>query len=327
MNVAQVGVGYWGVNLLRNLAQNKNCSLTTVVELSDERQDFVRLNYPDVNITKNLDDVLHNTDIDAVVIATPAKTHYKIAIKVLENGKHVLVEKPMATNVEEVRKIGDLAKEQSLVAMVGHTFLFNSAVRYVKELIDSKELGEIRYIYSQRLNLGRIRDDVDAMWNLAPHDVSIIQYWLGNPTPLNVQKKGMDYVQKGIHDVVFLNIDYPNKVLANIHVSWLDPHKTRRMTIVGSKKMIVYDDMSRDKIKIFDKGIDRMAVLGQNMDFDNPQTFDFNLRSGEILTPNINWVEPLKEEIQHFINCIKLGESCITDSKHAEIVVQILEDA
>ena len=233
----------------------------------------------------------------------------------------------MASKIKDVRQIGDLAKENDLVVMVGHTFLFNSAVRHVKSLIDSRELGDIRYIYSQRVNLGRIRNDVDALWNLAPHDISIIQYWLGDSEPATVNRQGMAYVQKGIDDVVFLNITYPNGVLANIHVSWLDPHKIRRMTIVGSEKMVVYDDIAKDKIIIYDKGIDRIAVLGENMDFDNPGTFTFDNRSGDEIIPKIDWVEPLKTEIEHFVDCIKNGTDCITGPSHAAKVVHILERA
>jgi len=244
----------------------------------------------------------------------------------LKSGKHVLVEKPMATKVAQVEQIDQLRKEMNLVAMVGHTFLYNSAVRYVKKLIDSGELGDIRYIYSQRVNLGRIRDDVDALWNLAPHDISIIQYWLDEPEPVHVTRNGMDYVQNGIDDVVFMNIEYPGNILANIHVSWLDPHKIRKMTIVGSKKMVVYDDIGENKIIIYDKGIDRLAILGKNMDFDNPDTFSFEHRSGDVFIPKVKWVEPLKTEIAHFLDCIKNGTDCITDPTHALKVVRILEE-
>ena len=195
--------------------------------------------------------MLQLDQIDAVSVCTFTKAHCQPSIDALTAGKHVLVEKPMATTVEEVRQIGELAEEKGLVAMVGHTFLFNSAVRYVKTLIDSGELGDIRYIYSQRVNLGRIRNDVDALWNFAPHDLSIIHYWLGNLEPLSVSRFGMDYVQDGIEDVVFLSVRYPKKILANIHVSWLDPHKIRKMTVVGSKKMVVYDDTHENKIGFF----------------------------------------------------------------------------
>jgi len=296
-----------------------------VLDLSSERRDFVKNLYPAITVTDNINEIINNDDISAVVIATPVKTHFSITMKCLEKGKHILVEKPMATTVSEVQRIREIAQEKDLVAMVGHTFLFNSAVRYVKGLIDNGALGDVRYIYSQRLKLGRIRNDVDALWNLAPHDVSIIQYWLNNPEPVNVKRNGMGFVQKGIDDIVFMNIEYPENIMANIHVSWLDPHKIRRMTVVGSKKMVVYDDIAENKIIIYDKGIDRMAVLGENMDFDNPNTFSFNHRSGDVVMPKIKWAEPLKTEIEHFVDCIQSGAKCITDAKHAEKVVRILE--
>jgi len=327
LKVAQIGIGYWGPNLLRNLVNNKNISVMMVSDKSAERRAFVNNKYPDITVTDNNDLIFKSSDIDAVVIATPVISHFDLSMQALRSGKHVLVEKPMASKVKDVRQIGDLAKKNDLVVMVGHTFLFNSAVRYVKSLIDSRELGYIRYIYSQRVNLGRIRNDVDALWNLAPHDISIIQYWLGDSEPVTVNRQGMAYVQKGIDDVVFLNITYPNGVLANIHVSWLDPHKIRRMTIVGSEKMVVYDDIAEDKIIIYDKGIDRIAMLGENMDFDNPSTFTFNNRSGDEFVPKINWVEPLKTEIEHFVDCIKNGTDCITGPLHAAKVVHILERA
>ena len=322
---AQIGVGYWGPNLLRNLVANKNCEVMQVADLSQNRREFVRSLYPAVTVTDNPEDILDNGDIDAVVIATPVATHFDFALKCLDKGKHLLVEKPMATTVAQVKQIGKIAKENGLVAMVGHTFLFNSAVHYIKTLFESGDLGDIRYIYSQRLNLGRIRSDVDAFWNLAPHDISIIQYWLGNPNPISVSRNGMAYVQNGVDDVAFMNIIYPNNIMANIHVSWLDPHKIRKMTIVGSKKMVVYDDIAENKIAIYDKGIDSMAILGEHMDFDNPNTFTFNHRSGDVVMPKINWVEPLSKEIEHFMECILNGTPCLTDTAHAEQVVQILE--
>ena len=327
LKVAQIGVGYWGPNLLRNLVTDKNISVKMVADKSKERRTFVSNKYPDIPVTDNNDLIFKNNDIDAVVIATPVKSHFDLSMQALQSGKHVLVEKPMATNVKQVKQIGQIAKEKNLIAMVGHTFLFNTAVRYVKKLIDRQELGDIRYIYSQRVNLGRIRNDVDALWNFAPHDISIIQYWLNEPEPLESKIIGMDYVQKGINDVVFMNIKYPGRILANIHVSWLDPHKIRRMTVVGSKKMVVYDDIAENKVMIYDKGIDRMAVLGEQMDFDNPVTFSFNHRSGEVFIPVIDWVEPLKIEIDHFLKCIQNNIPCITGPEHAEKVVRILEMA
>jgi predicted dehydrogenase len=324
LNIAQIGVGYWGPNLLRNIVANKRCQITRVVDLSSNRRDYVKGLYPDIEVTDRIEKVFQDAVIDAVVIATPVNTHFDLAIQALEAGKHILVEKPLARSVEEAGKIGEKAFEKNLVAMVGHTFLFNAAVRYVKQLIDSGELGNIRYIYSQRLNLGRIRSDVDALWNFAPHDISIIQYWLGNPTPLSVVNRGIDYIQNGINDVVFMNIIYPGKIMANIHVSWLDPRRVRSMTVVGSKKMVVYDDIAENKIAIYDKGIDRIAILGKNMDYDNPLFQNFNIRSGDVLLPKIDFQEPLKVEIDHFIDCIVNGTECITGIDHAKKVVEIL---
>ena len=325
LTVAQIGVGYWGPNLLRNIVNNEQCHVKLAVDLSAERRTFVQSLYPDINVSDDTDEVFSDPDIEAVIIATPAESHYNLSIKTLEVGKHVLVEKPMATTVKEVEEIGRLAEENNLVSMVGHTFLYNPAVRCVKMIIDSGDLGDIRYIYSQRVNLGRIRSDVDALWNLAPHDISIIQYWLDEPTPLSVKRNGMAYVQEAIEDVVFLNIEYPNDILANIHVSWLDPHKVRRMTVVGSEKMVVYDDIAKHKVTIFDKGIDRMAVLGEHMDFDISGSLNFNHRSGDVVIPKIAWKEPLKIEIQHFVDCILNKTPCLTGVEHAGQVVSILE--
>jgi predicted dehydrogenase len=324
LNIAQIGVGYWGPNLLRNLVANKGCEVSSVVDLAAERRDYVRSLYPKVKVTSDVEEVICNPEIEAVIIATPVATHFDLAMRALSAGKHILVEKPMARSVAEVDEIGRLATEKNRVAMVGHTFLYNAAVRYVKKLIDSGEIGDIRYIYSQRLNLGRIRSDVDALWNFAPHDISIIQYWLGDPTPLSVVRRGIDYIQSNVDDVVFLNIIYPNKIMANIHVSWLDPQRTRSMTIVGSKKMVIYDDTAANKIAIYDKGIDRKAALGENMDYDSPQFQTFDHRSGDVLLPKIDFKEPLKIEIEHFIDCIRNGTKCLTGVDHAKKVVEIL---
>jgi predicted dehydrogenase len=211
--------------------------------------------------------------------------------------------------------------------MVGHTFLYNSAVRYVKKLIDSGELGDIRYIYSQRLNLGKIRSDVDSLWNLAPHDISIIQYWLGDPNPLSVVRRGADYIQNNIDDVVFMSIMYPNKIMANIHVSWLDPLKVRLMVVVGSKKMVVYDDTVDNKIAIYDKGIDQKTLPGENSDRHNASVRAFDHRSGDVVMPKIDFKEPLKVELEHFMDCIENGTECLTGLDHARKVVEILSTA
>ena len=197
----------------------------------------------------------------------------------------------------------------------------------MKKLLDAGELGEIRYIYSQRLNLGRIRSDIDALWNFAPHDISIIQYWLGDPEPVSVHRVGMDFIQKGIDDVVFLSVVYPQKVIANIHVSWLDPQKVRKMIVVGTKKMVLYDDVAEDKIAIYDKGIDKKAILGQNMDFDAPRPEQFSYRSGDVLMPKVDFTEPLRSEAESFVQSIWSGKNPLTGIPHARKVVGILEQA
>src|SRR6266850_4100398 len=251
--LAQLGCGYWGPNLLRNFAALPNCSVKYVVDFSAERRAFVEKSFPRTIALESCEQALNDRDVNAVVVATPAETHFKLAKQVLCAGKHVFVEKPLATKASEVDELAEHAHTRRLVVMAGHTFVYNSAVRYVKQLLNAGELGEIRYIYSQRLNLGRIRDDIDALWNFAPHDVSIIQYWLDDVEPVAVRRQGMAYMQDGIDDVVFLSLEYPGKIIANIHVSWLDPQKVRKMIVVGSRKMVVYDDIAENKIAIYDK--------------------------------------------------------------------------
>jgi predicted dehydrogenase len=325
--LAQIGCGYWGPNLVRNFSSLADCWVKYVVDSSAERRAFVESNFPRTKAVDSVSVVLNDPEVHAVIIATPAGTHFQIAREALLAGKHIFVEKPLATKASEVDVLAALAKEQKLVVMAGHTFIYNAAVRYVKKLIEAGDLGEIRYIYSQRLNLGRIRSDIDALWNFAPHDISIIQYWLGDPEPLSVHRSGMDFMQNGVEDVVFLNLTYPDKIMANVHVSWLDPQKVRKIIIVGSRKMVVYDDIADDKIAIYDKGIDKKAILGQNMDFDSLRQVQFNYRSGDILLPQVKFAEPLKAEAEHYIDCIRNGREPLTGIVHARAVVSILERA
>lgn len=325
--LAQIGCGYWGPNLLRNFSALPGCAVKYVVDSSAERRAFVAANFPGSRPLETYQTVLEDPDVDGVIIATPAASHFSLARQVLDASKHVFVEKPLATKVAEVDELSKCAAGRNLVVMTGHTFVYNSAVRYVKRLIDSGELGELRYIYSQRLNLGRIRSDIDALWNFAPHDISIIQYWLGDPEPVSIGRQGMAYMQEGIDDVVFLSLEYPGKIIANIHVSWLDPQKVRKMIIVGARKMVVYDDIAEHKIAIYDKGIDRRAILGENMDFDNPQISRFNYRSGDILIPEVKFTEPLRVEAEHFADCIRNSREPFTGLSHARTVVSILERA
>ncbi len=327
LRLAQIGVGYWGPNLLRNIKLNPRCEVAIVVDKSKQRRDFVHDAYPGTPTSDSLNSALCDPTIDAIILATPANTHFDLAMLCLKAGKHILVEKPFATSVEQVDQIDILAKKNKLVAMAAHTFIYNDAVKYLKNVIHSGDIGDIRYIYSRRLNLGRIRSDVDALWNLAPHDISIIQYLLGNVPPTSVKRMGMDFLQPGIEDVTFLHIEYPNKIIAHVHVSWLDPQKIREMTIVGSKKMIVYDDTSSRKIAIYDKGIEPKAILGEKMDFDSLNPMQFTHRSGEVVFPDLVMREPIQIEINHFLDCIEGKCECETDPAHAKEVIRILQEA
>jgi predicted dehydrogenase len=241
-----------------------------------------------------------------------------------------MVEKPLAQPRAQCRDLIELAERSRLTLMVGHVFLFNAAVRRMKDYIDSGELGEVRYIYSQRLNLGQVRTDVNALWNFAPHDLSILMYWLDN-VPESVIARGYSYVQPGIEDVVFMTLDFPNNVGANVHISWLDPFKIRRMTVVGSEKMIVYDDVSADaRITIYDKGVARTRRPDAQISLGSYETFaEFQLlhRAGDVLIPKVEFTEPLLLECQHFIDCIQSGERPLTDGESGLRVVNVLETA
>ncbi len=322
--VSQLGVGYWGPNLLRNLHQLPGFRVQLVVDPDPERRRYVQEMYPGTEVAADPAAAISDPRIEALVVATPAATHFPLVLAGLNAGKHVLVEKPMATSVREVDAIEEAARRRERVAMVGHTFLYNPVVRRLKAMIDSGDLGEVRYLYSQRLNLGLIRSDVDALWNLAPHDISILQYLLGDPVPLAVRRMGSSYIQDGIDDVVFLHLEYPGKVIGHVHVSWLDPHKVRRLTVVGSRKMAVYDDVSEYKLAIYDKGIDQVSKPGNRMDYDVPMT-QYLHRSGDVYLPRIEWKEPLRVELQHFYDCIVEKKEPLTGCSHAREVVRILE--
>jgi len=325
--IAQIGCGYWGPNLLRNFSSLPDCTVKYLVDSDSERRAFVAASFPATQAIADPEVAFRDPEVDGVVIATPAGSHFALAKRALEAGKHIFVEKPLATSVAEVDELGRLAAPARRVVMSGHTFLYNGAVRYIKKLIDDGQLGDLRYIYCQRLNLGRIRSDIDALWNFAPHDISIIQYWLGDLQPQSVVRRGIDCVQPGIEDVVFLNIRYPHKVMANIHVSWLDPQKVRKMVVVGAGKMVVYDDIADEKVMIYDKGIDVRARLGERMDFDKPGRLMFNHRSGDIHIPRIEFPEPLRIEAQHFLDCMRDGRVPLSGLDHSRRVVGILESA
>ncbi len=326
-NVAVVGLGHWGPNLVRNFAAISEAWLHTLCDIRPDRLATFERQYPGARTQTDFGAVVDDPEVDAIVIATPVHTHYQLAKTALDAGKHVMVEKPLAQTSDQCRKLVALAEKHQLILMVGHVFLYNAAVRKVKEYIDSGELGQIHYIYSQRLNLGIVRQDVNALWNFAPHDLSILCYWL-NAAPAWVAATGFCYIQPGIEDIVFMTLGFPEGVAANVHISWLDPGKVRRMTVVGSRRMVIYDDVSADaKVVIYDKGISRIAnesPLGSHQSFGE---FQLLLRAGDVLIPKIDFMEPLKLECQHFVECIRTKRSPITDGHNGTRVVEILEAA
>lgn len=320
VNLALIGCGYWGPNLVRNFMEISNVKLEMVVDICEDRLKHVKRRYPGVAVTNDLNDVF-STHVNAVVVATPPATHYDIARQCLMRGLHVLVEKPMTLHSEEAEELIEIAQTNQCTLMVGHTFEFNSAVKCLKELIQSGELGQIFYIDTARLNLGLFQKDLNALWDLAPHDISILLYLL-EELPIRVNAQGVHCVFPGIYDVVYINFEFPNQILAHVHISWLDPCKVRRVTVVGSKKMVVYNDVeSMEKIKVYDKSVVAPSYA------DTFREFNCSYRYGDVLIPYVPFTEPLKIECQHFIDCILQGiEPCTNGTKGLQ-VVKILEAA
>jgi predicted dehydrogenase len=325
IQLAQIGCGYWGPNLLRNFSANRDCHVRWVAEESAERRAYVEQHHPGVRTTRHWEEVLADEQVDAVVIATPAATHHRLTKQALEAGKAVFVEKPLAMTVAESVELGRLSAAVGRPLMVGHTFLYNAAVRRMKQLLDNGEVGAVFYLYCSRLNLGKVRSDVNAWWNLAPHDVSILLYLLGGELPATVSARGTDYIQPGIGDVVFATLTWANRVTAHIHVSWLDPGKVRQVTLVGSRRMIVYDDVSDDKLCVLDRGVDRIPRLGEGMEYDDFDQYQIQHRSGDIWLPHVEFTEPLRTEAAHFLECVRTGATPLTGPAHARDVVAVLE--
>jgi predicted dehydrogenase len=327
INFGLVGVGYWGPNLARNLNGTENACLAWVCDANAKSLSKISAIYPKVQTTEDLGRMLAAPDLDAVVVATPAGTHFELARQCLKAGKHVLVEKPLAMSGAECDELIDLAESKGLKLMVGHTFLYSPPVLKLKELLDAGEVGDVYYAYSTRANLGQIRKDVNAMWNLAPHDIAIYLYLFGGP-PISVSAKGITHIQPGIEDVVFMYLDFPGNITAHVHVSWLDPGKVRKLTLVGSRKMVIYDDANADaKIQIFDKGVTKVSNGGAAESFSSFGEFQLLLRAGDVLIPKIAATEPLKMECQHFADCIISNERPLTDGVHGKQVVSVLEAA
>jgi predicted dehydrogenase len=325
--IAQVGCGYWGPNLLRSFSSQPGCRVKWVVETAPARRKFVENSYPRSKTTADVRQVLEDPDVEAVVVSTPAGTHFQMGRDVLKAGKHLFVEKPLALSVKEADELLELAAQNRRIIMAGHTFLYNPAVQFLKQMVDRNELGRLYYLYSHRLNLGQVRSDVNAWWNLAPHDVSILLYIRGGALPVSVTAKGMDYIQPGIEDVVFATMTWDDGFAAHVHVSWLDPGKVRQMTLVGDRKMVVYDDVADDKIRVLDKGVDKVPRIGDRMDFDRFDGFQLQHRMGDIWLPRVQFKEPLQLESAHFLDCLRTGKEPLTGGSHARDVVAVLEAA
>jgi predicted dehydrogenase len=327
--VAVVGAGYWGPNIIRNLLENPNCFLAAICDRMPERLEHVRPRLPkDMHFTTDYDDLLKDPTLDAVAIVTDIHSHFELAKRALEAGKHVFVEKPLAASVSQCETLGRLAQTHQKVLMVGHTFLYNPAVRKLKEIAASGALGNLFYLHAQRLNLGRIQTNINALWSLAVHDVAIALY-LFEERPTCVRAWGNAFITPNVEDVTFLNLQFPSGRLANIHASWLDPEKKRQVTLVGSKQMVVYDDVSLDrKITIYDKGFNKVLKDTETTEYKNFSEFQVLTRSGDISIPQLEFKEPLKVEIQHFVDCIlgKVKEP-ITNWQSGRDVVQVLEAA
>lgn len=314
--VAIIGTGYWGRNLVRNFCSSLGCNMVICCDLNEQVLKKMKEQY-NVAVTNNFNSVLTDEEVSAVVIATPSSTHFELAKKAIESGKHVLVEKPMAMNSEDSMTLIKLAEKVNKKLMVDHLLEYHPVVEEMKKRIQKGEIGDIYYLYGQRVNLGKVRSDENALWSFAPHDISVILYLL-EEEPIYVSAHGGVYLQKDkdIEDVVFVNIFFPDGKKANIHLSWLDPLKIRRLTVVGSNKMMVFDDMEpTDKLKIFDKGV-------EEIDYGK-----LNVRYGDVIIPNIETIEPVKRMCEHFLNSIKNDTSPRTDGYDGLRVLKVLEAA
>ncbi|MDO8836897.1 MAG: Gfo/Idh/MocA family oxidoreductase [Vicinamibacterales bacterium] len=318
VRVGVVGFGYWGPNLVRNVHKLADAELVTVCDATPANLTKFTAAYPEVPTCTSLDEMLASYDLDAVVVATSAPSHYPVAKVVLKAGKHCFVEKPLTLTSVDAADLVRIAEENDLILMVGHLMVYHSAVNFIKDVIESDELGDVLYLYAQRLNLGKVRTEENAFWSLAPHDVSIVNYLLGE-APVSVSANGAAYLNEGVEDTIFANLHFASGRMANIHVSWLDPHKTRKFTIVGTKKMLVFDDMeATEKIWIYDKGV---GAPTDAMSFGE----DLTLRFGEIKAPFLKIAEPLSIEVQHFLDCCRSGERPRSSGRDGLEVVRVLE--
>lgn len=319
VNVGVIGLGAWGWNVARSYASLPDCNLIYVCDTDPRRRQTAQHTWRSVTALETPDELILKDDVEAVVISSPAVTHYPLVQKALLAGKDVFVEKPFTLAVSEAEELAALAKEQNRILMVGHLLEYHPVVNYIRDMIRSGELGEIYYIYSQRVNLGRIRGDENALWSFAPHDISQILYLL-DMEPKSVSTRGQSYIQAGIEDVVFMTLRFDKKVMAHVHISWLDPHKVRSLTIVGSKKMVVFDDtLTSEKLKIYDNHAEMPA----------PGSYGeaIQVSFGDISIPRMPNTEPLKIECQHFLDSVAKRTTPRTDPEDGLRVIRVLDAA
>lgn len=317
LRIAVVGLGYWGPNLARNFAAIDGCELAWCCDPSDEARTRIAGQFPQARLSGDLGEVLSDPALDAVALATPVPSHAESALRVLEAGKHCFVEKPLAQSVDDAERVVAAAEAADRVLMVGHLLEYHPGVQRLKQLTESGELGDrIYYIYGNRLNLGKLRADENALWSLGAHDVSVVLYLAGEE-PSEVVAHGESYVQPGVEDVVFCFLRFPSGLSAHLHLSWLDPHKERRFTVVGSRRMATFDDMAREgKLQVFDKGFDE-GSRGYG---------EYITRTGDIFSPSIPNVEPLRVECEHFVDCVRSGRRPRSDGFSGLRVVRVLEE-
>jgi predicted dehydrogenase len=320
LRLGVVGLGYWGPNLVRNLNANRRCESLVLCDRDPARLKRTAERYPGLDQTTDYSDLVNDPGISGIIIATDVMAHYPLAKAALEAGKHIFVEKPFASSVREASELVEIGEARGLVTMVGHTFLYSPPVLKVKEILESGELGELYFITSTRVNLGLHQKDVSVIWDLAPHDFSMLFYWLG-AEPEEVQAFGSDYVLEGIPDVAFVDMRFPDGTIANVQLSWLSPSKLRRTVIVGSRKMLVYDDTEPDeKIKIYDRRVDIIepASFGE---------YQLAYRTGDIVSPRLDTFEPLAAEMDDFLDCIESGGTPRSSGRGGLAVVRAIERA
>lgn len=327
LNVAVLGCGHWGPNYIRVFLNLENVVVKYACDLSQQKLDRIKSQFPNVQVTQDVNVLLKDPALDAVVIATPSSTHFAVAKSFLEAGKNVLVEKPMTLTTKDAQALVKLSDEKKRMVFVGHTFLYNPGIRKMKEVIDSGELGAIYYLTATRTHLGLVRDDVNVAWDLAPHDIAIFNYLLGQ-TPLRIEALGVSHLKQGREDAVFIHLLYPNSVLGQIHVSWVDSNKERTVKVIGSEARIVFDDINNlERVKIYKKGIRRSPEVGISDRATDASFGEFQLllRDGDIISPRIEPVEPLKAMCTEFVDCLRTGKKPLTDAQSGYEVVRVME--